>query len=148
MKHKERLFPGGRQKPTWQGLKERALDTSGIEVGGTMNLSTPIVSVQDGPRMTGVANFGGKKAAPFRKGGKRRAKVLLAKAALKRGKGKDLSNGYAPKPYDANGEGKGEPVTCPNCGKGDALDAKFCDQCGFKLAGAKGVKVNGKVVDM
>lgn len=54
---------------------------------------------------------------------------------------KTVENDYQPKPYDANGEGAGEPVTCPKCGKGDAADAKFCDQCGFKLAGADGVKV-------
>lgn len=96
-----------------------------------------------------LSNFGGKKAAPFAKGGKRRKKVMAAKAAVAKAKGKyDLANGYEPAPYDSNGEGKGEPVTCPNCGKGDARDAKFCDQCGFKLVGAKGVKVNGKVVDM
>lgn len=41
--------------------------------------------------------------------------------------------GYRPKPYDAQGEGKGEPVTCPNCGQGDAADARFCDQCGHQL---------------
>lgn len=98
--------------------------------------------------MSGLANFGGKKAMPFKKGGKRRSKLLAAKKAVKGSKAKDLANGYQPKPYDANGEGRGEPVTCPNCGKGDAIDAKFCDQCGFHLAGAKGVKVNGKVVDM
>ena len=37
-----------------------------------------------------IANFGGKKAAPFKKGGKRRAKVLAAKKALKT-KGGDYS---------------------------------------------------------
>ena len=35
-----------------------------------------------------VSNFGGKKAAPFRKGKKRRAKVVLAKAVLKKSKRK------------------------------------------------------------
>lgn len=70
-------------EPTWQGLQQRALDSSGIVVSRTMNLSTPIVSAQDGPRMTGISNFGGKKAAPFKKGGKRRAKVLAAKSAVK-----------------------------------------------------------------
>lgn len=39
-----------------------------------------------------ISNFGGKKAAPFKKGGKRRAKVLVAKAAVRRGKKADLSN--------------------------------------------------------
>lgn len=51
---------------------------------------------------------------------------------------------FQPAPYDADGEGKGEPVTCPSCGKGDAADAVFCDQCGFRLGGADGVIVNGK----
>lgn len=31
-----------------------------------------------------ISNFGGKKAAPFQKGGKRRAKVLAAKAAIRK----------------------------------------------------------------
>lgn len=58
---------------------------------GDLQLSTPIVSSEDGPRMAGIANFGGKKAAPFVKGGKRRAKkVARAKMALK-GKGGDYS---------------------------------------------------------
>lgn len=108
----------------------------------------------------GLANFGGKKAAPFGKGGKRRAKVLVAKAAVKgakrsASKSADLShvdlasapmhtvNNFQPKPYDANDEAGGEPVVCPNCGKGDAADARYCDQCGFKLQGANGVKVRG-----
>jgi hypothetical protein len=42
--------------------------------------------------MAGVANFGGKKAAPFVKGGKRRKKVMLAKSTLRKAKGADLSN--------------------------------------------------------
>lgn len=55
---------------------------------------TPIVSIQDGPRiMAKVSNFGGKKAAPFVKGGKRRKKVMLAKSTLKKAKSSaDLSN--------------------------------------------------------
>lgn len=56
--------------------------------------------------------------------------------------------GYQPAPYDADGEGKGEPVTCPKCGKGDARDAKFCDQCGFHLQGASGVKVSKGIGDV
>lgn len=48
---------------------------------------------------------------------------------------------YKPKPYDGNGEAADENVICPNCGKGDADDARYCDQCGFKLVGADGVKV-------
>ncbi len=67
----------------------------------------------------------------------REALVLSSKAFT----GKAVENHYTPAPYDANGEGQGEPVTCPNCGKGDALDAKYCDQCGFELAGADGVIV-------
>jgi hypothetical protein len=55
---------------------------------------------------------------------------------------KGVVNDYVPAPYDAAGEGSGEPVTCPNCGKGDALDAKYCDQCGFELEGADGVIVS------
>jgi hypothetical protein len=54
---------------------------------------------------------------------------------------KAVENDYKPQPYDSTGEGAVEPVTCPNCGKGDAADAKYCDQCGFKLAGADGVSV-------
>lgn len=56
---------------------------------------TPIVSTQDGPRMAGIANFGGKKAAPFKKGGKRRDKVLAAKAVVSSHRvkrGADMSN--------------------------------------------------------
>lgn len=65
---------------------QRVGDASGL------TLSTPIASTQDGPRMSGKdGNFGGKKAAPFKKGGKRRAKVLAAKSAL-RGRSKDMSN--------------------------------------------------------
>lgn len=67
-------------------MKDSALN-SRFEFGSTMgaDLATPIVSTQDGPRMAGVANFGGKKAAPFVKGGKGR-KAVLAKALLKKKK--------------------------------------------------------------
>jgi len=45
---------------------------------------TDLVSSQDGPRIMGkgLSNFGGKKAAPFAKGGKRRKamKAAVAKA--------------------------------------------------------------------
>lgn len=54
---------------------------------------------------------------------------------------KVVEDDYQPQPYDSGGEGEGEPVTCPKCGKGDAADAKYCDQCGFHLAGADGVRV-------
>lgn len=37
--------------------------------------------------MAGTGNFGGKKAAPFRKGKKRRAKIVAAKRAVKKAKG-------------------------------------------------------------
>lgn len=57
---------------------QRIGDASGL------HLATPIASTQDGPRMSGnLSNFGGKKAAPFGKGGKRRAKVLAAKSAVR-----------------------------------------------------------------
>lgn len=49
---------------------------------------------------------------------------------------------YEPQPYDSGGEAKDETVECPNCHKMDAPDARFCDQCGFKLEGAEGVKVH------
>ena len=40
-----------------------------------------------------LSNFGGKKAAPFKKDGKRRAKVIVAKAAVRKArKSRDLSN--------------------------------------------------------
>jgi len=62
------------------------------------------------------------------------------------GADKAVENDYQPQPYDADGEGAGESVTCPKCGKGDAPDAKFCDQCGFKLAGADGVQVKTNIL--
>lgn len=50
------------------------------------------------------------------------------------------SDGYQPEPYhhDPN-----DTVTCPKCDKGNDDDAKYCDQCGFELEGAEGVKVEG-----
>lgn len=48
---------------------------------------------------------------------------------------------YEPVPYDPANE-SGPHVTCPNCGKFDDTDAKYCDQCGFKLEGADGVTVS------
>lgn len=54
------------------------------DVKATMELSTPLISSQDGPRMAGnLANFGGKRAMPFGKGGKRRMKKNRALKALK-----------------------------------------------------------------
>lgn len=93
------------EKPTLLGALARMGDTSGLRLAGgsTMNLSTPIgASVQDGPRMT-TTHFGGKKAAPFVKGGGRSKthpndakgrKRAAAKAALaaRAAKGADLSN--------------------------------------------------------
>lgn len=49
------------------------------------------------------------------------------------------TDAYQPAPYAAEPD---ETVVCPNCGLLDAPDAQFCDQCGFKLAGAAGVVVN------
>lgn len=46
--------------------------------------------------------------------------------------------GYEPEPYHADAD---ENVTCPDCGKQNDDDASYCDQCGFKLAGADGVEV-------
>jgi len=46
------------------------------------------------------------------------------------------SAGYQPEPYE---QGPDEDVICPKCQKANADDAVFCDQCGFKLAGAQGV---------
>lgn len=88
------LFTEPAGKPTMAGALARIGDDGGLHpVGGdTMSLSTPIASVQDGPRMSGVSNIPAhRKAAPFRKGGKRR-KALLAKDALRKSKGGDYSN--------------------------------------------------------
>lgn len=71
----------------------------------------------------------------------RRFSALVALTGLKPVDRRAVVDNYQPKPYDADGEGAGEPVTCPHCGLGDAEDAKFCDQCGFELQGADGVQV-------
>lgn len=47
---------------------------------------------------------------------------------------------YEPQPYTKDPD---ETVQCPSCGKFDSPDAQYCDQCGFKLAGAEGVVVGG-----
>lgn len=47
-------------------------------------------------------------------------------------------SGYEPTPYHRDPD---ETVQCPECGKFDAPDAQFCDQCGTKLAGRDDVKV-------
>lgn len=70
-------------KPTLLGALQRIGDSGGLhEASGTVNLSTPIVSAQDGPRMAGSANFGGKKAAPF--GSKKRAAKSIARARARK----------------------------------------------------------------
>lgn len=43
---------------------------------------------------------------------------------------------YEPQPYHVDPD---ETIVCPNCQKLNDTDASFCDQCGFKLAGAAGV---------
>lgn len=48
------------------------------------------------------------------------------------------SKPYEPAPYKPEPD---ETVTCPNCSKVNDTDAKFCDQCGFKLEGATDVVV-------
>lgn len=45
---------------------------------------------------------------------------------------------YEPAPYHADPD---ETVECPNCHKMNDTDASYCDQCGFKLAGADDVVV-------
>lgn len=82
------------------GMSNRAVVSNFAPAkSATMSLSTPIVSVQDGPRMT-TAHFGDKKAAPFRKGGKRR-KAMLAKDALRK-RSADLAN-VSHEPRDRKG---------------------------------------------
>jgi hypothetical protein len=86
------LFPETGEKPSMEATMQRISDGDGLVPAGT-DLSTPIVSTQDGPRIMGkgISNFGGKKAAPFKKGGGRKTKAMVAKAAVsgaKFGKGK------------------------------------------------------------
>lgn len=50
----------------------------------------------------------------------------------------DPSKPFEPQPYHADAD---ENVVCPQCKKHDDTDARFCDQCGFKLVGATGVDV-------
>lgn len=83
MKRKKSLFPNApKTKNSMRGVEMRGTDASGMTLGRTISLSTPIVSVQDGPRMT-LATTG----KPLR--AKKRA---LAKAVLKKAQGADLSN--------------------------------------------------------
>lgn len=49
------------------------------------------------------------------------------------------SKPYVPEPYNAEPD---ENVHCPKCHKQNDDDARYCDQCGFKLEGAKGVVVD------
>lgn len=53
--------------------------------------------------------------------------------------GSDPSTPFEPKAYERQPD---ENVICPKCGKANEADAKFCDQCGFELQGAKGVVVD------
>lgn len=48
---------------------------------------------------------------------------------------------YEPAPYKADPD---ETVICPACQKHNDLDASYCDQCGAKLAGETGVKVDAE----
>lgn len=52
----------------------------------------------------------------------------------------DGNGTYEPKPYKADPD---ETVICPNCDKHNNVDAKYCDQCGTKLAGNPDVKFSG-----
>lgn len=80
------LFTPTGGQPSREATMQRIGDASGLVPTGA-DLAVPIASTQDGPRMSGkMSNFGGKKAAPFQKGGKRRGKVLLAKAAVRKAK--------------------------------------------------------------
>lgn len=49
--------------------------------------------------------------------------------------------GYQPSPYLQEAD---ETVKCPNCGKMNEADAKYCDQCGTKLEGNPDVEVQDK----
>lgn len=46
---------------------------------------------------------------------------------------------YQPQPYEKEAD---ENVKCPSCGKMNSPDAKYCDQCGAKLAGRTDVTTN------
>jgi len=56
----------------------------------------------------------------------------------------DDRDGYQPKPYQADDD---ETVTCPSCDKMNSPDARYCDQCGFKLVGADDVEVKSETLD-
>jgi phage head maturation protease len=42
--------------------------------------------------------------------------------------------GYQPEPYEDDDE---DTVTCPGCGRGNAADSSYCDQCGLSLPDAQ-----------
>lgn len=50
---------------------------------------------------------------------------------------------YEPAAYD---DDENDAVTCPSCGRGNAPDAKYCDQCDTKLVGRSDVELEGEVV--
>lgn len=72
--------------------------------------------------------------------GKKQVSPEIA-AKIKSGK---YAETYQPKPYHADPD---ETVTCPKCGKQNDTDARFCDQCGTKLAGNPDVKVEAAELD-
>jgi hypothetical protein len=53
--------------------------------------------------------------------------------------------GYEPEPYQPDAD---ETVECPNCQKMNSPDARFCDQCGFKLEGSPDVNAEGETEDL
>jgi hypothetical protein len=100
---RKQLFNSPAETPSMTAAMQRIGDGGGLRPArrDTMSLSTPIVSVQDGPRIMGTSHFGGKTAAPFVKGGGRSKKHpndakgkkrAAAKAALSKAKGGDYSN--------------------------------------------------------
>lgn len=52
------------------------------------------------------------------------------------------SAGYQPQPYSRDAD---ETVECPACGKYNAPDARYCDQCGHKLVGDPDVEASKSV---
>lgn len=63
------------------GAGARVASTKSVKA---VSLSVPLVGTNDGARMTGKPAFGGKKAAPFAKGGKRKRTALTALAQAKK----------------------------------------------------------------
>lgn len=68
----------------------------------------------------------------------------LDRLTLKLAAAETASKPYKPEPYAAETD---ENVHCPKCHKNNDDDARYCDQCGFKLEGAKGVVVGPEVAD-